>query len=269
MKTSAFSLLAMVLTTAPAAAQWDAHQTRGVARTGDGHVNMTAPAPRVNGKPDLSGVWQPRRDPEGKPGGVENEVLPRYMVNVAADVAGPPDSVVQEPFKSIFVERLNDDAADPTSRCAPSGAIRLMNLPLPVKIIQTPDVVILLHEADTTYRQVFTDGRSLPRNPQPTYNGYSVGRWDGSIFVVTSTGYTERAWLDAMGHPHSEGLRVEERFRRVDTGHLQVTTTLTDPTVLTRPVTTTQYYTLLPDTDLYEYFCTDNEKDAAHYVQKN
>jgi hypothetical protein len=269
MKNIAMLLAAAVLVSAPAAAQWDDARTPRVARSADGSVKMNAPAPRVKGKPDLSGIWQPQRDPKGKPGGVENEILPRYMVNIAADISGPPDTVVHPSFKALFGERLTNDSADPTSRCGPTGAIRLMHMPIPFKIVQTPEITILLHEVDTTYRQIFTDGRRLPKDPQLMFNGYSVGRWDGDVFVVSSMGYIEQAWLDAMGHPHTDALRAEERFRRLDTGHLDITTTLTDPKALTQPVTFTQHYTLLPDTDLFEYFCTQNEKDVPHYVQTN
>jgi len=256
----------LVLSASPVRAQWDARPTPGLPRASDGKVRLTAPAPRVNGKPDLTGIWHPRPDPEGKPGGVEYIVLPRYMVNVGADVPGPPDSFVQPEFKALFNKRLMDEAADPAGYCKPIGAIRALSLPLPLKIVQAPGLVMVLYESDTAYRQIFTDGRPLPKEPLPTFMGYSVGRWDGDTFVVRSTGYSEQAWLDAMGHPHTEALQVEERYRRIDAGHLDVEVTLSDPKALTRDIAFTQHLDLLPDTDLFEYFCTENEKDAARYT---
>jgi hypothetical protein len=143
--------------------------------------------------------------------------------------------------------------------------LRLLSLPPPVKIVQTAGLVLLLHEYDTTFRQIFSDGRALPTDPHPTFMGYSVGRWDGDVFVVTSSGFTEQSWLDAMGHPHSEALRLTERFHRVDTGHLDVDVVITDAQALTEPVSISQHLVLMPDEELLEYFCAENEKDRPHY----
>ncbi len=270
MKTLAFCLACVFAASSAALAQWAPYKAPGVARTADGKVNPSAPAPRANGKPDLTGVWMPRPDPLGKPEGVENEVIPRYMIHLGIDVSPDPTAITQPEYLDLLGKRLKSQGLDdPLGRCKPAGGLRPLSLPLPTKIIQAPGVVLLLHEYDTTFRQVFTDGRPLPTDPQPTFMGYSVGRWDGDTFVVNSMGYTEQAWLDAMGHPHTEALKVTERFKRIDTGRLDVEITFDDPKALRKPVTITQHLLLQPDQDLLEYFCAENEKDAPHYVPIN
>lgn len=250
-------------------AQWPAYPAPGVGRTSDGKVDLTAPPPRVNGKPDLSGLWRPRPDPDGKVGGVENTVFPRYMEHIGQDVHADPIALVKPEYVDLMKKRLEVlGLDDPINRCAPPGALRLLTLPPPVKIVQTPGLVLLLHEKETTFRQVFTDGRPLPVDPQPSFMGYSVGRWDGDTLVVTSPGFTEQSWLDEAGTPHSEALRMTERYRRIDTSHLQVDIELSDPKVLTRPITATQHFLLIPDQDLIEYYCTENERSADHYRAK-
>ena len=250
-----------------AAAQWPAHTAPNVPRTADGRIDLTAPAPRVDGRVDLSGVWVAMPDPKGKPEGVENDVFPRYMVNIAQDL--PPDgtmSVVHPAFRALFQERLRTHSADLTAICKPDGTVRLVSLPLPIKIIQTPSVVVMLYEIGTTFRQIFTDGRTLPDDPQPTFMGYSVGRWDGDAFVVTSSGYNDQTALDGMGHPHSEAMRMTERYHRIDVGHMNVDVTVEDTKALAQPIVFTQRYTLMPGDELLEYYCTENEKDQPHYV---
>ena len=131
-----------------------------------------------------------------------------------------------------------------------------------------PGEVAILYEVETTFRQVFTDGRKLPVDPSPSWMGYSVGRWEGDTLVVDTIGFNDRSWLDGRGHAHSEELRVEERFQRRDFGHMDVGITLTDPKMLTKPVSFTFMVELLPDTDLLEHYCLEHEKDAAHLPGK-
>jgi hypothetical protein len=123
---------------------------------------------------------------------------------------------------------------------------------------------LVLYEVETIFRQIYTDGRPLPDDPSPTWLGYSVGRWDGDTFVVDTKGFNDLSWLDARGHGHSEDMRVEERFRRQDYGHMDLTITVTDPKVFTKPITFSVVLELLPDTDVYEHICIENERDAAH-----
>ena len=154
---------------------------------------------------------------------------------------------------------------DPTARCLPTGVPALDTYPQPFKIIQAPTLIVALYENNTTFRQIFMDGRSHPADPQPTWMGYSIGKWEGDTLVVDSIGFNDRSWLDRTGHPHSDAMHVIERFRRVDFGHMEVQITIDDPKTLKAPYTFTQFQQLLPDTELLEYFCNENEKDVAHF----
>jgi hypothetical protein len=124
----------------------------------------------------------------------------------------------------------------------------------------------MLYEVETTFRQIFMDGRKLPADPSPRWQGYSIGRWDGDALVIESSGFTDRGWLDARGTGHSEDMRVEERFHRRDYGHLDLTITITDPKTFTRPITFSVVLELLPDTDVFEHYCVENEKDDRHFA---
>jgi hypothetical protein len=242
--------------------------TSDLPRTAEGKVDLTAPAPRTSrGTPDLSGVWMPQPDPTGKPEGVENTVFPRYMMNVAKDLEDGAAFLVPE-AKSRYRENLaTDGVADPIAHCQPAGSPRIFSMPRPTKIIETPGIMLLLHEFDTTFRQIFTDGRPLPDDAFPTWLGYSIGRWDRDTFVVTTSGLTDRSWLDVAGHPHTEALVLTERFRRIDLGHLEIEVTYTDPGAFKTPLTIRQTLRLLPDQELIESFCTDNEKDRDRYLR--
>jgi hypothetical protein len=260
-------LVMMLLLTASAFAQWPNQAPRGVPRTSDGKPNLAAAAPRTrDGKPDLGGVWRAEPDPKGKPEGVEHEVFPRYFVNVAADRANPFDLPFKGGAADVLKERLMADGKeDPQTRCVPPGVPAANTFPLPLKIIQTPEVIAILYEVESTFRQVFLDGRKHPVDPVPTLYGYSVGRWEGATLVVESTGFKDGGWLDRMGHPHSDQLKLVERFTRRDFGHMDVAMTIDDPKTYTQPFTYTQRWTLLPETELLEYYCTENERSRAHF----
>ncbi len=160
--------------------------------------------------------------------------------------------------------RLND----PNSRCLPIGIVRMHTTPLYRKLVQTPGLVIILNERNVWFRQIFTDGRPLPADPQPTWNGYSVGRWDGDTLVVQSNGFRDGLWLDANGSPMTEAARVTERFRRGAYGALDITITVDDPKAYTAPWTTTIRHVIALDTDLLDYVCQENEKSVPHLVGK-
>jgi hypothetical protein len=260
------TFLSLLLFMVPASAQWLYPPDPGIPRTRDGKPNLSARAPRTReGKPDLSGVWRPEPDPNGVPDPFAPEVLPRYFLNIAVDLK--PEDVPFQPWAAaLFKERgARQGADDPISRCEPTGVPAIDTVPVPFKIIQMPRLIVILYEGDTTFRQVFMDGRRLPQDPQPTFMGYSLGRWEGDTLVVDTTGINERSWLDRFGHPHSDALHVIERFRRRDVGQMDIQITIDDPKAYTRPLTYTQKQILLPDTDLFEYFCTENEKDTAHF----
>jgi hypothetical protein len=261
-----FYVALLVSLPSAASAQWPIRTTPYLPRTADAKVNLTAPAPRTShGTPDLSGLWVPQPDPNGKPEGVENVVFPRYLMDVTQDLDTATRTLVPA-AESRYRERLAADSVDdPIAHCQPPGTPRILSLPKPTKIIDTPGVMLLLHEHDTTYRQIFTDGRQLPEDPVPTWMGYSTGRWDGDVFVATTAGLTERSWLDVVGHPHTEALVMTERFHRIDVGHMEIAVTYTDPGTFNTPLTITQQFRLLPDQELIEFFCTDNEKDQQRY----
>jgi hypothetical protein len=145
----------------------------------------------------------------------------------------------------------------------PKAGIGVGNLPM--KVVQTPSLVVVLYEYQTIFRQIFTDGRALPEDPNPTWMGYSVGHWDGDTLVVTTAGYNDRTTIDLSGHPHTEALRMTERYHRRDAGHLEVQVTLEDPKAYTRPWTLPIEFTLIPDGELIEYVC-ENERDKPHLV---
>ena len=126
----------------------------------------------------------------------------------------------------------------------------------------------MLLEVDNSHRQIYTDGRPLPADPQPSWQGYSIGKWEGDTLVVDSAGFNDKSWLDAIGHTHSEALRVQERYRRRDFGHMEMQVTIDDPKTFTKPFTFKVNQLLIPDSDILETVCTENEQDRAHLADK-
>jgi hypothetical protein len=247
-----------------AQAQWLNQPIAGAPRTPDGKINMTGPVPRLNGKPDLSGIWQAMAEPRGAGlFGLGESPNSKYFRDILADFKPG-----EEPLTPAGVEMLRQHSQpgirNPGLNCLPDGVPHADLLPEPFKIIQTPNVVVMLYEVETTFRQIFTDGRKQLTDPSPSWMGYSVGKWEGDTLVVDTVGFNDLSWLDARGHGHSEEMRVEERFRRRDFGHLDVTVTVTDPKVFTKPVTINFAEELLGDTDLLEHYCLENERDAGH-----
>jgi hypothetical protein len=239
-------------------AQWLNYPTKGIPRTADGKPNLAAPAPRAaDGKPDLSGVWEA----DGQ----------TYFFDLAAGLK--PEDVVPQPWAKALQQKYEDNlhADDPLAHCLPHGVPRInTNGLFPFKIVQTPGLVVILYEQLNQFRQIFMDGRTLAKDLNPTWLGYSTGRWDGDTLVVDSTGFNGKAWLDTQkGHPASEELHVTERFRRTNFGTLEVVATIDDPKAYAKPwTTTTQKMLLQLDTDLLEFICGENEKDAPHMVGK-
>jgi hypothetical protein len=266
MLTMALGALAVLSIAVPVAAQWPDYRLPDTPRTKDGKADLSARAPKApNGRPDLSGIWRAEPDPQGEPSGVEHEIFPRYFVDVATDLK-PEEVVLRPPADVLFKERLKNEGKDaPESRCVPVGVPAINTFPTAFKIVQTPRLIIMLYEKDTTFRQIFMDGRPLPRDPDPSFMGDSVGRWDGDTLVVESVGFKDGGWLDRLGHPHSDQLHLTERIRRRDFGHLSIEMTIDDPKTYAKPLRFTQLAILLPDTDLIEYYCTENEKDVSHF----
>ena len=243
----------------------------------DGKPNLSAKAPRAsNGKPDLSGVWRTEYDSsadnERRFGasitafsvpGDDPSTFSKYFLNILVDFK-PDDNPMRPAAVELFRKNTERKANSSSARCLPQGLPRTdINSYAPFKILQTPGAIAVLYEVDNTHRQIYTDGRTLPVDPQPTWGGYSVGRWDGDTLVVDAAGFNEGTWLDSGGHPHSEALHVHERFYRRDFGHMDLTVTVDDPEMYTKPFTIKVTELLLPDTDILESVCNENEKDRA------
>ena len=229
---------------------------------------MAGPAPRANGKPDLSGVWQvlPEPRPPGPaPYGLGESPNSKYFRDILSDFKGGEEPLT--PLgRETFRQHSQPGVIGPGVTCLPEGVPHADLLPEPFKIVQLPGEILILYEVQTIFRQIFTDGRKYPADPSPTWFGYSLGQWEGDTLVVKTLGFNDLTWLDAFGHGHSEDMRVEERFHRVDFGHMDVTATITDPKMFVRPVTIHFVEELLPDTDVFEHICYENEKDAVHHV---
>jgi hypothetical protein len=190
----------------------------------------------------------------------------KYFLNIMADFK-PEDDPIRPEFAPILKQRSRAAKDTPSTLCLPMGTPWINGLPEPFKIVQTPGLTLMVHESERT-RQIFTDGRKHPSKPDPSWLGYSVGNWEKDTFVIDTVGFNDRTWLDAFGHPHSESLHAVERFRRRDFGHMDLEVTFEDPKMYTKPVTVKYSQTLLPDTDLLEYVCTDNEKDRTHLANQ-
>jgi hypothetical protein len=260
----------------PLVAQWLHYPTPGIPRLPDGKPNLAAPAPRTpDGKPDLGGIW-------GLPCPVGNAVQGGFAgqptVHCATEIAIPPefanigqsikDGLPYQPWAAELVKktRAANRPDDPMSRCLPPGIVRLEVFPLFRKMIQLPGLLVILNEQNASYRQIFTDGRPLPVDPNPSWNGYSSGKWEGDTLVVQTTGFRDGLWLDTGGSPLTDAARVTERFRRVNYGTLEIGLTIDDSKAYTKPWTIKVTQIIAPDTELLDYICLENEKDVAHLV---
>lgn len=256
-------------------AQWINYPTPGIPRTPDGKPNLTAPAPRASdGKPDLSGVWQVEPTPwaEMKPlvGNLNDLFAPgddlmefsKYAINILADFKPGEAPLRPEAAAALRQPRR---AGPP---CLPQGIPFIYLIPAPAKWIQTPGLIAIAFEGFENLRQVYIDGRKLPTDPQPLWTGYSVGKWEGGTLVIDTVGFNDKTRLDAMGHPHSDALHLTERYRRRDFGHMDVEVTINDPKMYAKPFTIKYTTLLLPDTDILEYVCEENEKDSRHLAKQ-
>jgi hypothetical protein len=233
--------------------QWINTPLPNVPRTPDGKPNLTAPAPKSSdGKPDLTGIWRNRNA--------------RYLNNIAADGVEVP---FQPAAAALYKERQENFSKDrPSGRCLPHAVPDSMLVPdTPFKLIQTPGVTLILLENQGHYRQVFTDGRGLPKETTPTWMGYSVGKWDSDTFVIDTVGFNDLTYLDDGGHPHSDAYHSTERFHRRDYGHLEYEITIDDPKTYTRPWKVNIVFELFADNELMEAVC-ENERDSEHLVGK-
>jgi hypothetical protein len=248
-------------------AQWLNYPTPGVPRLADGSPNLAAPAPRTaDGNVDLSGVWQLEPTPCGAGGCTDYPGAPEFA-DLGRKLAG---GLPYQPWAADLVKKRSADLGrdDPVALCRPGGALRILTFPPYRKFLQLPGLFVVLSERDVTFRQIFTDGRPLPADPTPTWNGYSTGRWEGEALVVQTVGLRDGTWLDRAGSPITDAARMTERFRRVSFGRLEIDVTIDDPKAYTRPWTVTLVQRIVLDTDLLDYHCNDNEKDTAHMIFK-
>ena len=242
--------------TGVAQAQWEPFPSKNVPRTPDGKVDLSAPTRKMtDGKPDFSGFWMPQQ-------------AVKYLLNLAADFK--PGEIPFQPWaEQLYKERIDNNGKDhPGVRCLPSGIPEKNNIPDGLKVVQTPDLLVFLYESRTIYRQVFLDGRPLPKNAQPTWMGYSVGRWEGAALVVETIGQNGKTWLDMRGLPGTEALKVTERYTRPNIGQINIDVTIDDPKAYTKPWNVKLGWRLVPDTDLIESICEENSRDLPHMVGK-
>jgi len=244
------SAIFVLLLCMPLYGQWVKVPSTGIPRGPDGKPNLSAPAPRSSdGHPDLSGIWESGTN--------------KYILDIAADLK---EGVPFQPWaKALVAERADGSHSgeDPFANCLPQGVPRVNASPPPWKVIQKPDVIVILYESANTWRQVFLDGRELSDDYPPTFLGYSTGKWDGDTLVVDTRGFNGKTWLDQTGKPTSESLHVIERFRRVDFGHLEIQITIDDPKVYTRAWSVKEQARLMPNADVIENAC-ENNLDLPH-----
>jgi hypothetical protein len=272
------ALAAVALCTAAAQAQWVNYPTPGLPRTKDGKVNLSAPTPRTReGKPDLSGVWhvEPTGLPEMKRlfgndvdaldvPGMEAHTISKYGISVLIDFKPGDSPLRKDVADEIARSNRHETGIDNLARCLPGSIPLGTMLSEFTKIVQTPGLTLVMHELDNATRQIYTDGRPHPGDPSPSWFGYSTGRWERDTLVVETIGFNGKAPLDIVGNPRSEKMKITERYRRRDVGHLDVDITFDDPVAYSRPFTIKVTHELQPDTDVLEYFCNENEKDRVH-----
>ena len=250
-------------------AQWLNYPAPGIPRTPDGHPNLSAPTPKTpDGKPDFSGVWAVAAGNYVPSVQDSRRAGPDQFLDIAPDDKGQPYRRL--PYQPGMAEmaKVRDTppkTTEPHSLCLPDGFMVQHTWGNQLrKVVQTRGLLLILLEYNSMYRQIFTDGRPLPTDPNPAWNGYSTGKWEGDTLVVESSGYKDGQWLDTAGDPFTDAAKITERFRRPDFGHLQIEVTVDDPKAYTKPWTVTVNQVLAADTDLLEFICLENEKDIKH-----
>jgi len=254
--------------TVPLAAQWPPHPV-GVPQGPDGKPNLAAPAPRtVDGKPDFSGIWMIYNGPDP---GDRADRPPRLSGGL---------SLPMQPWAADLQRRRAAEGGlnDPDGLCLPQGPLQYHIDPQPLKIVQTPTQILIIYESNYGLRTIYMDGRKLPPlgEPQPFWHGYSVGRWEGDTLVVESNNFRGVdpnavkngepssfhgvGWLDHRGSPYTESMKLTERFRRVNYGHLDIEFTVDDPKAYTKPFTVRIVQQIVPDgSELIEFICHENQ----------
>ncbi len=246
--------------------QWFKHPTPNVPRLPNGSVNVAAPAPKAaNGKPDLSGIWLADNHlpcpPLLRDGSdcLEKMPLSAWAYHIDADLKG---GLPYQPWAAAAVKQRSADNSkdDPHVSCLPSNPPRMYTLPHYLRLLQTPDMLVMLNEYNTAYRLIYMDGRPLPVDPQPSWNGYSTAEWEGDVLVIRTVGLRDDLWLDMAGSPLTSAATLTERLRRPDYGTLEIDFTVDDPKAYTRPWTVRLRQTIVVDSDLIDEICLEGVK---------
>jgi hypothetical protein len=261
------ALLSVV--SARVAGQWAPRPAAGVARKSGNLPDAQAPAPKTaDGRPDLSGVWEPEKNRPCPPEGCTDLHTGEQFFDIGWGLKG---GLPYQPWAAELVKArtAQNGTADPGTHCLPTGIVRSHSFPLLKKVVQLPGLIIILSERNTAFRQIFTDGRPSPVDVDlPSFNGYSSGRWQGDTLVVETTGFNDDVWLDQHGSPLTSEGKVIERFRRPTYGQLEIEITVDDKKAYTAPWTVTLHQHIVPDTELLDYVCLENEKDIQNLVGK-
>jgi hypothetical protein len=256
-----------------ASAQWIKYPTAGVPRDKAGKPNLSAPAPRAaDGKPDLSGMWtiaEALPCPKMLTDDFGECLEKSPVAQITADLnAAVPGGLPYRPRALEIRAQRQTTGLDPHVKCLPSNFPRMFTLPHITKFVETPKLLILANEFNAGYRQIFIDGRPLPVDPQPSWNGYSTARWDGDTLVVESNGFRDDLWMDMAGSPLTSAARVTERFRRPAFGTLEIEAVVDDPTMYTRPWSLKIVDKLVVDTELIDEVCLEGETSSKHMTQR-
>jgi hypothetical protein len=274
------ALAVVIWAAAPSlSAQWAPYPNGVVPRTAAGKPDLDAPTPRTaDGKPDLSGLWENVRMPGGRRGTPPPEAAATPppagspVATFANAGAGFKDGLLpMQPWAAELLKkrRADNDKDNPDAHCLPMGLMQFHEHPQPRKIVQAPGLILIIYEANYGLRQIFTDGRPLPKDdPQPWWYGYSIGKWDGDTLVVETTGFRDGGWLDIWGSPLTDAAKVTERFRRVNYGKLEVDVTIDDPKAYTMPFTVRVNQRIIPEGELIEFICLENQHFYGQFDQK-
>jgi hypothetical protein len=266
-------LVAVVALPAVAFGQWLHYPTTDVPRKADGSADLEAPAPRLpDGRPDFSGLWHTA---------IKNPCTPdsSRFIECGTEIGGSPlgrnmgallpGGLPYQPWAAELVEQRTADFSrdDPHVRCLPDNPPRPWGLPHLTKAVHTPRLLVLLYEVNAMYRQIFIDGRPLPVDPNPSWNGYSTARWEGDTLVVETAGFRDDLWIDLSGSPMGSGARMTERMRRPSYGTLELEVTVDDPNVYTRPWTVSMPRAIVLDTELIDEICLENENSYERMIR--
>ena len=248
--------------------QWLRYPTAGIPRKPDGKLDVTAPAPRMpDGKPDLSGLWHAAQNRQCV--NAKGESIPCGIELGGSPLGGnlgrnlPGGFLPNQPWaRKLFDERRAAMSIDdPHVRCLPDNPPRHWTLPHLTKVVHTPKLLVMMYEVNAMYRQVFIDGRPLPKDPNPSWTGYSTARWEGDTLVVQTEGFRDGLWADTWGSPMSDEAKMTEKFTRKNFGSMEIELTIDDPKVYTKPFTVVLNEAIEPDTELVDEFCAEGERD--------